>query len=163
MARFTESEGAINELFLATIESLEEAIWNSVIAAETMTGRDGNTLHALPHDQVLRWFKHYRTAAVILEAAVLNVKPGQTSDFEAAFAQAAPIIASMPGCIRHELAALPRSTGTLSAVGLVGDAGRSHRRLSRIAAVSAVAGAAAPLLRAIPDGRALRQGLSGEQ
>ena len=34
-------------------------IWNSVIAAETMTGRDGNTLHALPHDQLLRWFKHY--------------------------------------------------------------------------------------------------------
>ncbi len=59
VTRFTESERTINELFLATIESVEEAIWNSVIAAETMTGRDGNTLHALPHDQLLRWFKHY--------------------------------------------------------------------------------------------------------
>ncbi len=40
---------------------------------------------------------------MILEAAVLNVKPGQQADFEAAFAQAAPIIAAMPGCTRHEL------------------------------------------------------------
>lgn len=47
-------------LFLAAVESIEEAIWNSVIAAETMTGRDGNTLYALPHDAVRHWFKHYR-------------------------------------------------------------------------------------------------------
>ncbi len=40
---------------------------------------------------------------MILEAAVLTVKPGQQADFEAAFAHAAPIIASMPGCQRYEL------------------------------------------------------------
>jgi heme-degrading monooxygenase HmoA len=38
-----------------------------------------------------------RVRAVILEHAVLPVKPGEESDFEAAFALAKPIIASMPG------------------------------------------------------------------
>jgi L-aminopeptidase/D-esterase-like protein len=30
----------------------EEAIVNAMVSAETMTGRDGNTVHALPHDQL---------------------------------------------------------------------------------------------------------------
>jgi heme-degrading monooxygenase HmoA len=40
---------------------------------------------------------------VVLEVAVLDVKTGQNADFEAAFAQAAPLIASIPGYISHEL------------------------------------------------------------
>ncbi len=40
---------------------------------------------------------------MILEVAVLNVRSGLTSEFEAAFRQATPIIASMPGYISHEL------------------------------------------------------------
>lgn len=40
---------------------------------------------------------------MVLEVAVLNVKPGQTAEFEAAFAQAQQIIASMPGYVEHEL------------------------------------------------------------
>lgn len=40
---------------------------------------------------------------MILECAVLNVRTGEGAAFEAAFAQAAPIIASMRGCIRYEL------------------------------------------------------------
>jgi heme-degrading monooxygenase HmoA len=40
---------------------------------------------------------------VILEVAVLNVKPGEGDTFEAAFADAQRIIASMPGYIEHEL------------------------------------------------------------
>lgn len=58
--RFTEDSQSMDVLFLAAVESIEEAIWNSVIAANTMTGRDGNTLHALPHDAVRHWFRHYR-------------------------------------------------------------------------------------------------------
>lgn len=58
--RFMEDSRSMDALFLAAVESIEEAIWNSLIAAETMTGRDGNTLHAIPHDEVIRWFKHYR-------------------------------------------------------------------------------------------------------
>ena len=40
---------------------------------------------------------------MILETAVLNVKPGQESAFEAAFGEAKGIIASMPGFIGLEL------------------------------------------------------------
>ena len=40
---------------------------------------------------------------MILEVAILNIRPGQAGDFEAAFRQASPIIASMPGYISHEL------------------------------------------------------------
>jgi heme-degrading monooxygenase HmoA len=40
---------------------------------------------------------------MILEVAVLNVKPGHASEFEAAFAEASAIIASMPGYLGHEL------------------------------------------------------------
>lgn len=40
---------------------------------------------------------------MILEAAILNVKPGQESAFESAFVEAKPIIASMSGFISLEL------------------------------------------------------------
>jgi heme-degrading monooxygenase HmoA len=40
---------------------------------------------------------------MILESGYLNVVPGQEADFEVAFRQASPIIASMKGYIRHEL------------------------------------------------------------
>jgi D-aminopeptidase len=44
---------AIGALFDATIEATEEAIVNALVAAATMTGRDGITAHALPHDRLL--------------------------------------------------------------------------------------------------------------
>jgi len=40
---------------------------------------------------------------VILEVAILNIRPGQRPSFEAAFREAAPIIASMPGYVGHGL------------------------------------------------------------
>ncbi|HEX4138738.1 MAG TPA: antibiotic biosynthesis monooxygenase [Candidatus Methylacidiphilales bacterium] len=40
---------------------------------------------------------------MILEVAVLNVRPGMNDAFEAAFREASPIIASMPGYLSHEL------------------------------------------------------------
>jgi heme-degrading monooxygenase HmoA len=40
---------------------------------------------------------------MILEVAPLQIRPGQAADFEAAFAKAQTIIASMPGYISHEL------------------------------------------------------------
>lgn len=40
---------------------------------------------------------------MILEAAFLNVKHGETTAFEAAFKQASAIIASMKGYLHHEL------------------------------------------------------------
>jgi D-aminopeptidase len=43
----------IDALFDATIEATEEAIINAIVAAETMTGRDGITAHAIPHDRLV--------------------------------------------------------------------------------------------------------------
>jgi D-aminopeptidase len=44
---------AIGPLFDATIEATEEAILNALVGAATMTGRDGITAYALPHDRLL--------------------------------------------------------------------------------------------------------------
>lgn len=49
----------ITPLFLATIEATEEAILNSLFAAETMTGRDGHRVEALPKKEVLEIMKKY--------------------------------------------------------------------------------------------------------
>ena len=40
---------------------------------------------------------------MILEVALLNVKPDQTAEFETAFKQAQKIIQSMPGYVSHQL------------------------------------------------------------
>jgi heme-degrading monooxygenase HmoA len=40
---------------------------------------------------------------MILETAVLDVKPGREAEFEASFREARAIIASMPGYLSHEL------------------------------------------------------------
>jgi D-aminopeptidase len=53
------SDLEISPLYDAVIESTEEAILNAMLAAETMTGRDGNTVHALEPEllvEVLRQF-----------------------------------------------------------------------------------------------------------
>jgi len=42
-------ESDIDPLFYAVIDATEEAILNALVAATTMTGRDGITVHALPH------------------------------------------------------------------------------------------------------------------
>ncbi|MNP60760.1 Antibiotic biosynthesis monooxygenase [compost metagenome] len=40
---------------------------------------------------------------MILEAAMLQIKPGLTAEFEASFIQASPLIASIDGYLGHEL------------------------------------------------------------
>jgi len=42
----------INAFFAAAADVIEESILNAICMAETMVGRDGNTLHALPLDDV---------------------------------------------------------------------------------------------------------------
>lgn len=49
----------INPLFWATAHATEEAIVNAMIAAETMTGIDGNTVYALPHDRLKAALKKF--------------------------------------------------------------------------------------------------------
>ncbi len=43
----------VSPLFEAVIEATEEAIYNSLFAATTMSGRDGTTIEALPIDRVV--------------------------------------------------------------------------------------------------------------
>ncbi len=54
---------AITPLFWAAIESTEEAILNALCAAETTTGIDGVTAHALPHDRLLEAMAKYGRGA----------------------------------------------------------------------------------------------------
>jgi len=46
-------------LFLPVIQATEEAIINALVGAETMTGIDGHTIRALPHDLVKKILKKY--------------------------------------------------------------------------------------------------------
>jgi D-aminopeptidase len=48
-----ESWQIISSVFKATIEATEEAVLNALLASHTTTGRDGNTLYALPVDRLL--------------------------------------------------------------------------------------------------------------
>ena len=52
-------DAAMSDLFWAAIESTEEAILNALVAAETLTGRDGITAQALPHDRLLEIMSRY--------------------------------------------------------------------------------------------------------
>jgi L-aminopeptidase/D-esterase-like protein len=46
-------------LFEATIQATEESIVNAMVAARTMTGINGNTVHALPHQRLRQVLKKY--------------------------------------------------------------------------------------------------------
>ncbi|MEM9361700.1 MAG: P1 family peptidase [Bacteroidota bacterium] len=50
---------ATTPLFLAAIEATEEAILNSLFAAETMTGREGHTIRSIPTEKVLQILRKY--------------------------------------------------------------------------------------------------------
>ena len=47
------SDAEISPFYEAVIEATEEAILNAVLAAETMTGRNGNTAYALDAELLL--------------------------------------------------------------------------------------------------------------
>jgi len=53
------SNDAVSPLFMAAIEATEEAIINSLLAAETMKGKNGRTVEALPHDKLTAILKKY--------------------------------------------------------------------------------------------------------
>ncbi|MEP6639176.1 MAG: P1 family peptidase [Chloroflexota bacterium] len=55
--------GVIDALFDAAIEATEEAIINALVASRTMTGRDGITAYALPHERLLEVMAKYGRAA----------------------------------------------------------------------------------------------------
>jgi len=49
----------MNPLFDATVQAVEEAIVNAMVAAETMTGANNVTVRALPHEEVRAILKKY--------------------------------------------------------------------------------------------------------
>lgn len=49
----------ISPAFEATVQAVEEAIINAMVAAETMEGINGNTVYALPHDLLIKVLKKY--------------------------------------------------------------------------------------------------------
>jgi len=53
------SNDAVSPLFMAAIEATEEAIINSLLAAETIKGKNGRTIEALPKDQLKEILKKY--------------------------------------------------------------------------------------------------------
>ena len=46
------STDEINPVFRAVVEATEESVINAMLKAETMTGINGNTVHALPYDRL---------------------------------------------------------------------------------------------------------------
>jgi L-aminopeptidase/D-esterase-like protein len=53
----------INPVFLATVQATEEAVVNAMVAAKTMTGIDGHTAVALPHDRLREVLQKYNRLA----------------------------------------------------------------------------------------------------
>jgi L-aminopeptidase/D-esterase-like protein len=55
----TVSTERISPLFEATVEATEEAIVNAMVGAKTMTGVNGRTVVALPHEKLQEVLKKY--------------------------------------------------------------------------------------------------------
>ncbi|HRG79773.1 MAG TPA: P1 family peptidase, partial [Cyclobacteriaceae bacterium] len=51
---------AMSPLFMAVIEATEEAIINSLFAAETMTGNEGHKIKELPKEEVIKILKKHQ-------------------------------------------------------------------------------------------------------
>ena len=52
------ANGEMSPIFAATIEATAEALWNSLFMADTMTGRDGHKVDAIPVKDVLEMLKN---------------------------------------------------------------------------------------------------------
>lgn len=53
------ANGSLDKLFRSVVEATEESVLDSMIANETMIGRDGNCSIALPHDKLLNVMAQY--------------------------------------------------------------------------------------------------------
>ena len=61
-----DEQPIMSQLALALIESVEEAIYNSLLMAHTVTGRDGNTRYGLPADEVVALWRNYRVIKSVI-------------------------------------------------------------------------------------------------
>lgn len=53
----------LDPIFEATVQAAEEAIVNAMVAADTMTGVNGNTVYGLPHDRLREVLRKYNRLA----------------------------------------------------------------------------------------------------
>ena len=53
------SNDVMTPFFEATVQAIEEAIVNALVATETMTGYSGNKVYALPHDRLIETLRKY--------------------------------------------------------------------------------------------------------
>ena len=77
-ARMVVDKG-MSPLFQAAVEAVEAAVVNALLAAETLTGRDGITAHAIDHGRLLDVMAKYGRgprAAGPAEAARWLTRPG---------------------------------------------------------------------------------------
>ena len=58
------ANGLVDSLFEATVQATEEAVVNAMIAAKTMTGINGHTVEALPHDRLSEVLRKYNRLTV---------------------------------------------------------------------------------------------------
>ena len=63
LTRTQLNDVAIDPFFQATVEATSEAIANALVAAETLTGKDGNTAYALPHGRLVEVMRRYGRGA----------------------------------------------------------------------------------------------------
>jgi D-aminopeptidase len=61
LSRSIVPDDAMTAIFAASVEAVEEAVVNSLLAAETMTGRDGNTRRALDAERLLPILDRYNS------------------------------------------------------------------------------------------------------
>ena len=59
------ANGQMDSLFEATVQATEEAVVNAMIAAKTMTGINGYTVEALPHDRLREVLKKYNRLTAV--------------------------------------------------------------------------------------------------
>jgi D-aminopeptidase len=55
----------MDALFEATVQATEEAVVNALVAAKTMTGPEGHTVEALPHDRLREVLEKYNRLAEV--------------------------------------------------------------------------------------------------
>lgn len=54
------SKEQLDKVYQAAVFATEEAIINALVAAKTMTGINGNTIYAIPHDKLIETIKNYK-------------------------------------------------------------------------------------------------------
>ena len=57
------AEGVRRGSTLVTVEASEEAVVNAMVAAETMTGKGGTRVYAIPHDRLREALRKYNRLA----------------------------------------------------------------------------------------------------